>query len=136
MAFLDKRVIGAPLPPHFCKKYLYEGIDLETWNLACDTLVPSLVQEKYETPPPDPPFPVIFHFCKKPQKFYISIFGQKESKKGMVPLNKNCREGPHLVDEKKFQPDRMKGLEVMRFLKPQILILSKISTISVNMQFR
>ena len=54
----------------------------------------------------------------------------------MVPLKKNCREGPHLVDEKKFQPDRMKGLEVMRFLKPQILILSKISTISVNMQFR
>ena len=54
----------------------------------------------------------------------------------MVPLNKNCSEGPHLVDEKKFQPDRMKGLEVMRFLKPQILILSKISTISVNMQFR
>ena len=91
---------------------------------------------KIRNPPPDPPFPVIFNFCKKPQKFYISIFGQKESKKGMVPLNKNCREGPHLVDEKKFQPDRMKGLEVMRFLKPQILILSKISTISVNMQFR
>ena len=35
----------------------------------------------------------------------------------MVPLNKNCREGPHLVDEKKFQPDRMKGLEVMKIFK-------------------
>ena len=38
----------------------------------------------------------------------------------MVPLNKNCREGPHLVNEKKFQPDRMKGLEVMSILKPQM----------------
>ena len=28
-----------------------------------------------------------------------------------------------MVDKKKFQPDRMKGLEVMRFLKPQILIV-------------
>ena len=66
---------------------------------------------------------------------YISIFGQKESKKGMVPLNKNCREGPHLVGKKKFQPDWMKGLEVMRFFKMQILILSKILTVLVNMQF-
>ena len=133
------RIIGGPPPPlDFCKNYLYEGIDLETWNLACDTLVPSLVQEKYE-PPPDPPFPVIFHFCKKPQKFYISIFGQKESKKGMVPLNKNCREGPHLVDEKKFQPDRMKGLEVMEILKTADSYTSQIDdfgkyAISVNME--
>ena len=30
-AFSDKRIIGGPLPPpHFCKNYLYEGIDLET----------------------------------------------------------------------------------------------------------
>ena len=36
---------------------------------------------------------------------------------------------------KKFQPDWMKGLEVMSNLKPQILILSKILTILVNMQF-
>ena len=60
MAFLDKRVIGAPLPPHFCKNYLYGGIYLETWNLACDTLVPSLTQEKYEIPPTPPPSPLIF----------------------------------------------------------------------------
>ena len=35
----------------------------------------------------------------------------------MVPLNKICREGPHLVNEKKFQLDRMKGLEVMKIFK-------------------
>ena len=29
-AFSTKRIIGPPLPLHFCKKYLYEGIDLET----------------------------------------------------------------------------------------------------------
>ena len=134
--FFGQRVIGPPPPPSFLQK----SSIWRDWprDLKFGMWHPStfLSSGKIRNPPPDPPFPVIFHFCKKPQKFYISIFGQKESKKGMVPLNKNCREGPHLVDEKKFQPDRMKGLEVMRFLKPQILILSKISTISVNMQFR
>ena len=35
-ALSTKRIIRGPPPPlphHFCKKYLYEGIDLETWNL-------------------------------------------------------------------------------------------------------
>ena len=35
----------------------------------------------------------------------------------MVPLNKICREGPHLVNKKKFQLDQMKGLEVMKIFK-------------------
>ena len=57
----------------------------------------------------------------------------------MVPLNKNCREGPHLVDEKKFQPDRMKGLEVMEIFKTADSFTSQIDdfgkyAISVNME--
>ena len=38
--------------------------------------------------------------------------------------------------QEKIQPDQMKDLEVMSILKPQILILSKILMILVNMQFR
>ena len=57
--FVELKDNRAPPPPtDFCKNYLYEGIDLETWNLACDTLVPSLVQEKYD--PPGPPLPCHF----------------------------------------------------------------------------
>ena len=57
----------------------------------------------------------------------------------MVPLNKNCREGPHLVDEKKFQPDRMKGLEVMKIFKTADSYTQQIDdfgkyAISVNME--
>ena len=54
MAFSDKRMIAPPSPPHFCKNYLYEGIDLETWNLVCDTTVPPLAQGKYDFPPSTP----------------------------------------------------------------------------------
>ena len=69
-----------PLPHRFCKNYLYEGIDLETWNLACDTLVPSLVQEKYEIPPRTPPSLSFFIFAKN-RKNFISRFSARRSRK-------------------------------------------------------
>ena len=53
-----------------------EGIDLETWNFACDTLVPPLVQEKYEIVP-RPPLPVIFG---KNSKNFISKFSARRSR--------------------------------------------------------
>ena len=71
---------GPSLPPTpiiFAKINLYEGIDLETWNLACDTLVPPLVQEKWEIAPSPPP---PCHFWQNLEKFYIEIFGQKDSR--------------------------------------------------------
>ena len=60
-ALSTKRIIGAPPPTDFCKNYLYEGINLETWNLACKTLVPSLAQKKK---------PDLFHLflCKELNK--------------------------------------------------------------------
>ena len=58
LAFSTKRITEAPPPPHpqnFAKNIGAEGIELETWNFACDTLVPPLVQEKYEIAPRPPP---------------------------------------------------------------------------------
>ena len=59
-----------------------------------------------------------------------------------VQLNKSCVHWVYSSNENQpvtrlatfFQPDRMKGLEIMSKLKPQILILRKISTISVNIE--
>ena len=82
-AFSPLRILTPPFPPpphHFCKNYLYEGIDLETWNLACDTLVPSLAQEKYEIPP----IPVIFaKSCKKILSKFLARRSQDK-----VPMHK------------------------------------------------
>ena len=75
----DNRGPPAP-PPHFGKNYLCEGIDLETWNLACDTLVPSLVHEKIR----DPPFPVI---SAKSRKNFVSNFSVIRSR-DKVPMHK------------------------------------------------